>query len=74
MTGKKAAPPTLEEAHKPQRAEEAAYAVEELAANAKKLFGQHPDIAKAALVRDGKPAYPLAEARRIIKAFAERKV
>jgi len=50
------------------------YSAAEIAQNAPRLFGYSQDLASAALELAGKGTYTLAEAKEIIKAFAERKV
>ena len=53
---------------------EETYAVEEIAANAPRLFGYSIDIAAAAFEYNGIKRSTLKDAERTIKAFAERKV
>lgn len=54
--------------------QEEEYDVAEIAANAPRLFGYSEDIATAAFDVNGIKRCTLAEARKIIKEFAERKV
>lgn len=53
---------------------ESVYSAEELAQNAQALFGVHIDIATAALRLKGVKEATVAEAKAIVKVFAERKV
>lgn len=50
------------------------YDAAEIAENAQRLFGYSPDIAATALELAGVKTCTLAEAKEIIKAFAEGKV
>lgn len=50
------------------------YEAAEIAANAPRLFGYSVDLATAALSLKGEERYTLADAKRIIKDFAEKRV
>lgn len=50
------------------------YAVAEIVANASTLFTVSPDIASAALSHAGITECTIDQARKVVKAFAERKV
>ena len=54
--------------------QEEVYDVAEIAANAQRLFGYSVDLATAAFEYNGVKRSTLAEARKTIKDFAERKV
>ena len=69
---KKAATPRME---KPGNQEaEAVYTAEEFALSAKEVFGYGRDIVRAALEQSKTTSCTIAQARRIVKEFAERKV
>ncbi len=53
---------------------EAIYDAAEIAQNAQRLFGYNVDLATAAFDFGGVKSCTLAEAQKIIKEFAERKV
>lgn len=62
------------QAHNVQRKVEDVYEASEIAQAAPRLFGYSVDIATAALDFNGIKRSTLAEAKKIIKDFAERKV
>ena len=73
MTGKKAAPPPLEEAHRSQRAEgKPPTPWRSWPPTRKSYSASTPTLRKPRW--SGMGPLSLAEARRVIKAFAERKV
>lgn len=53
---------------------ESAYSVNELAANAKKIFGTRKECVVAALKADGKTEYTVADAKQIIEKFLKQEV
>ena len=56
--------------------EEPTYTVEEFAKAAKTVFGKEtsPDIVMAALLKAGKDAYGVQEAKKLVEAFANKEV
>lgn len=62
-----AAQPTCE-------ASEITYKASEIAANAQRLFGYSPDLARAAFAYNKVDRCTLEKARQLIRNFAERKV
>ena len=63
----------IKNAAKAQQVEET-YEPAEIAANAPRLFGYSVDLATAALSLKVEERYTLADAKRIIKDFAEKRV
>jgi hypothetical protein len=53
---------------------ESVYAVSELAANAKKIFGERPECVTAALRFAGKATCTVSEAKKIVEEFMKREV
>lgn len=56
--------------------DEVTYTISELSAAAKTVFGEgmSPDVVTAALRKHGKPSYTVSEAKKLVKAFAEKEV
>ncbi len=53
---------------------ESVYKVEELAANAKTVFGTRPECVTAALREGGREVYTVSEAKTVVQKFLKKEV
>lgn len=59
---------------KPKAAQESVYSVNELAANARKIFGTRQECVAAALKASGKTECTVSEAKKIVEIFLKKEV
>ncbi len=59
---------------KPKASRESVYPVNELAANARKIFGTRQECVAAALKASGKTEYTVSEAKKIVENFLKKEV
>lgn len=63
-----------EQEQKKQRESESVYKIDELAANAGRIFGTKPECVRAALNAAGKSESTVSEAAEIVKKFLKKEV
>ena len=61
-------------AEKPKARKESVYSVNELAANARKIFGTRQECVAAALKASGKTECTVSEAKKIVEKFLKKEV
>ena len=59
---------------KPKAGQESVYSVNELAANARKIFGTRQECVAAALKASGKTECTVSEAKKIVEKFLKKEV